>query len=209
MKKAIITIIAAVFMLFLAGPARAALITIAIEATVDYVRDDGNYLEGRISPGDVITGSYTYESTTLDSNPITDYAAYYQYDPLCSVLLTVGGFEFKSDTANLDYRIAISNGYQSRDSYSIGSANNLVLSNGISVDSIYWLLVDYTCSAVQTDALLTTAPVLDQWEENELYLDGGRLYGISGHVTSAVVIPESATMLLFGLAGLLLRRRRG
>jgi len=186
--------------------AKAYPVTIQIEAVVDTVYDSGNYLEGQINPGDIITGYYTYDSLTLDSNPLPDYAAYYQYNPLCIVSLTVGGFHFITDTDNMDYRIAISNGYQSRDSYSVGSKNNLPLSNGVLVHDIYWLLVDNTCNALESDMLPTTPPVLEQWQTNRLRIETDRNFYIDAHVTSAV--PEPATIILFGIGTLLFRKRR-
>jgi hypothetical protein len=202
----IIPIVLAVYGLFFWPlPAYATLITIQIEAVVDSVEDYGNYLEGQISPGAIITGYYIYESTTLDSNPLPDYAAYYQYNPLCIVSLTVGGFHFTTDTDNMDYRIAISNGYQSQDSYSVRSKNNLPLSNDVLVHDIYWLLVDDTGNALESDMLPIIPPVLNNWQTNQLHLEGDRTFLIDAHVTSA--IPEPTTFLLLVLGGLLLRKR--
>ena len=56
-------------LLFLGAAAQAELITIAIEATVNIAEDDGNYLEGKVNVGDIITGYYTYESSTSDIYP--------------------------------------------------------------------------------------------------------------------------------------------
>jgi hypothetical protein len=56
-------------------------VTIYIEAVVDSVGDSGNYLEGKISPGDIITGYYTYESTTPDSNPSVSLGRYEHHTP--------------------------------------------------------------------------------------------------------------------------------
>ena len=41
-----------------------------------------------------------------------------------------------------------------------------------------------------------------------LHLDGGRPYGIVGRVTSAVLIPEPATILLLSVGVLVLRKRQ-
>ncbi|MFZ0033483.1 MAG: hypothetical protein WAK60_00665 [Sedimentisphaerales bacterium] len=63
-------------------PTHATPITIQIEAVVDTVDDSGNYLEGQISPGDIITGFYTYESTTPDSSPLDLVQGnYWHYSP--------------------------------------------------------------------------------------------------------------------------------
>jgi hypothetical protein len=210
MKRGIITIVIWALS-FWTLPAQATLITIQIEGVVDNVMDAGNYLEGKIKPGNIITGFYTYESTTPDSNPIPQVADYLHHAAPCGISLTVGGFDFKTDPANVDFLVEIINDYTSgglQDNYGLISYNNLPLSNGVSVDSIYWRLTDLSATALSSTELPTTAPVLEDWQLNHLRLDGVKdAFHISAHVTSA--IPEPATALLFGLGvGLLLRKRR-
>ncbi len=74
-------VVFAVVQFFSFTPAQAELITIAIEATVDTVSDPCGHLEGNISLGDTISGYYTYESTTLDSNPADYVGDYWHYAP--------------------------------------------------------------------------------------------------------------------------------
>ncbi len=190
-------------------PVKASLITIEIEAIVDSVDDDYGYLEGKINPGDTITGFYIYESTTPDSSPDDPVVGhYYHYAPPAGISLTVGGFEFKTDPTNIDFLVGIVNDNPSgHDIYWIHSYNNLDLSNGTLVDSIYWQLNDLTGSVFSSDALPTTAPILDDWQRNHLRLGGERgRYIVDATVTSA--IPEPMSILLLGLGGLLLRKRR-
>jgi len=196
---------------FCARPAQAELITIEIEGVVDFVDDDGNYLEGKISPGDIITGFYTYESRTPDSSPLDPVQGnYWNYAPPAGIALTVGGFNFMTDPFNIEFHVAIRNDNQSGDDvYWIHSDETLFLPNGTLVGGISWTLKDHTGSALSSDALPTTAPALDDWQENILNFGGGTRasgYSILGHVTSA--IPEPATILLFGLGTMLLRKRR-
>jgi len=190
--------------------AEGTLITIEIEAVVDGVGDDGNFLEGQISPGDTITGWYIYDTSTPDTNPLPNYATYWHYVSPSGISLIVGGFEFRTNPDDVNYRIAISDGYQSRDTYSIRSINNLPLSNGTLIEEIYWLLEDPTEEALYSIELPTTAPVLTDWQQNILNISGpgghGPGFGIQAHVTSA--IPEPATVLFFFFGGLLLRKRR-
>jgi len=190
-------------------PAEGTPITIEIEAIVDSVDDDYGYLEGKINPGDLITGFYIYESTTPDSSPLDPIVGHYwHYAPPAGISLTVSGFEFKTDPTNINFLVGIVNDNPSgHDIYWIHSYNNLDLSNGISVDSISWQLNDPTGSVFSSDALPTTAPVLDDWQSiYGLRLDGERGgYIIDATVTSAV--PEPATIILLGLGGLLIRKR--
>ncbi len=211
MKKEIKFTVVVVF--FLCGlalwplPAEGTLITIEIEAVVDSVEDEDNYLEGKINPGDTITGFYIYESTTPDTNPSVYVGDYEHYTSPYGIFLSVSGFKFETDLTNVDFFIEVVNDYPSGDAYMVGSSNNLPLSNGVSVDPIDWQLGDNTGTALSSDALPTTAPTLNDWQSNRLRLDGERGgYIIDAMVTSAV--PEPATLLLFGLGGLLLRKRR-
>jgi hypothetical protein len=202
MKRRIISII---IVIISALPAQAELITIEITAEVDSVLDGGGrLLEGRINIGDIITGTYTYDSDTQDSNPSSTVGSYWHYAPPAGISLTVGGFEFQTDPANLRFLVGIGNDSTS-DSYILGSNSNLPLSNGTLVSFIVWQLVDPTATALSSDALPTTPPILGQWQENFLRIGDFRTFFIDAHVTSAV--PEPATILLFSLGVLFLRKR--
>jgi len=194
---------------FSALPAQATLITIEITAEVDSVEDNGNYLEGQINPGDIITGTYTYESSTADSSPLDPTQGnYWHYDPPAGISLSVGGFDFQTDPAGVEFCVAITNNDLSgQDFYLIYSQNNLALSNGTLVGSIWWQLNDNTGSALSSDVLPTTAPFLDNWQSgNILSLYGAMCdYIVDAHVTSAV--PEPATIVLFAIGALLLTKR--
>jgi hypothetical protein len=203
--KFLLIVLAVCGLFFWPLPAKATLITIQIEAVVDSVDDSGNYLEGQINPGDIITGFYTYESTTPDSNPLATIGRYEHHVPPHGIFLSVEGFDFETDPANVDFLIEITNDYPPNDDYFLLSHSNLPLSNGVLVDSISWWLYDPTGSALSTDALPVTAPLLNDWQGNHLRLEGDRTFLIDAHVTSA--IPEPTTFLLLGLGGLLLRKR--
>jgi len=194
------------------GPVGAggALITIEIEGVVDSVYDPHGYLEGKISSGDIITGLYTYDLSIPDSNPLPQGADYEHLVPPCGISLSVGDFVFQTDMTNVNFLIEIINNYPPVDNYLVRSHNNLPLSNGTLIGGISWLLEDSTGNALSSDALPTTAPVLDDWGFNRLNIGGGtraRPLGIQGRVTSVVVIPEPATVLLFSFGGLIFVRR--
>jgi len=211
MKRAIIALLVILGVACSAGPAQGAIITIAIEGVVDYAYDPHGFLGADIEVGDLITGTYTYHTDTADSSPIEGYAAYWYYDAPGSIYLSVKGVEFKTDPASVDYGIAISDGYLSRDIYAVGSSNNLPLVSGIPVEDVYWLLEDPGLTALSSDALPTRAPLLDDWLVNEVMINGpgrGLSFSITGHVTSAVVLPEPATVFLLVAGAVLLRKRK-
>jgi len=207
MKTKIYLIIAAVIILSLTLPARAELITIAIEATVDIVEDYGDYLEGQISPGSIITGYYTYESTTPDTNPSGLVGDYWHYSSPCGIFLSVGGFNFQTDLTNVNFLVEIVNNNAGIDGYLVRSYNNLPLSNSTIVDYISWVLQDYTMDAISTDALPLTIPILEDWPSmNDLRLESDRNFLVDAHVTSAVLVPEPATLLFLAFGALILRK---
>jgi len=189
--------------------AEAKLVTIEIEAVVDYVDDDLSVLEGKINVGDIITGWYTYDTSTPDTNPLPYVGDYEHHTPPSGISLSVGGFEFKTDPANIDFLVEIINDSTSgglHDSYVLISYSNLSLSNGASVDTIAWFLRDASATALSSTELSTTAPVLDQWQANVLSIESDRAFGIRGHVTSA--IPEPTAILLLTVGALLVRKGR-
>jgi hypothetical protein len=104
------------------------------------------------------------------------------------------------------------------DAYKIESINNLPLHNGVWGTRIKLELYDSTFSALSSDALPATAPVLDDWEtcENDIYIYGNypgynpREYAWSfkAHLTSAFLIPEPTTLFFLGLGFFFLRKRR-
>jgi hypothetical protein len=150
-------------------------IAIAIVAEVTGVYDPYNLLGGAINVGDKIKGKYIFDSTTPDSYPGYQFLGMYEhYSPPYGIELKCGGFVFKTDPNNVDFGIIIFNDfyYYYGDAYAPFSANNLDLPNGLKVDFIGWALSDPTGNALSSDALPTTAPVLSDWSQNELFIDG-------------------------------------
>ena len=111
MKNTIISVMVVVLCGLSVPKAQAELIIINITATVNIVNDFGNYLEGKIHVGDTITGSYTYESTTPDTAPFNDPTVgdYWHHSQPCGIFLTVGGFQFKTDSTNVSFLVEVIN----------------------------------------------------------------------------------------------------
>jgi hypothetical protein len=202
MKK--IIIIASIGILAVIAPqTQAALIEIAIEAEITGVSDSGNLLEGNVNVGDIITGSYKYDSETPDSSPLDPVQGnYWHYSSPYGVSFNVGGFNFQSNPSDIDYFFFIRNNTSlGNDIYGFDSYSNSELSNGININLIGWVLKDYSGDALINDELPLTAPVLNNWiDENILVISGGvereETFGIGARVTSAVLVPEPASLLL-------------
>jgi len=209
MKDTLTTLLAmACLLLGAAGPANAAPVTIYIEGVVDDVIDYDNYLEGQISIGDPITGYYRFDSDTPDQDwlwgsPSLIVGRYHHFSPPSGIYLTIGDLIFQSTHDNVNFLISIvNNNSEGADIYAVSSYNNDPLDNATAVDFIAWQLTDSTGSVFSNDHLLSVAPILDQWTENILRINGTNdaFFMIQGHVTSAV--PEPGTLLLIGLGAM-------
>jgi len=210
MKRGIILLAVILALVCYVGPAQGAIITIAIEAVVHGVHDPDNHLEGLVNIGDLISGTYTYDTGTLDSSSSVNVGRYEHYSYPCGFSLSVVGLHFMTDPGNTNFVIRILDDYLYDDFYWLTSYNNLPLSNGTSVNNIEWVLGDPSETAVSSIELPVTAPVLDAWEVNYLNIEGpGTRDNIlfQAHVTSAVVIPEPSTILLLGFGAIALVRK--
>jgi hypothetical protein len=155
-------------------PTNPGIITIKIVGKITEVYDQYNLLGGAIQVNDIITGKYIYESGQPDLYPEDPTYGYYEYtSSTFGMELKTGGFEFKTNPSNVQFGIIIFNDdIYSGDEYIVTSEENLPLSNGLLVDMFYWGLADSTITALSSDALPTTAPVLSDWEYNQMDLLG-------------------------------------
>jgi hypothetical protein len=146
------------------------LIGVKIEGKVYEVTDPNNLLGGAIKVDDPMKGKYIYNIKANDTDPNPTFGIYWFYSSPCGIEVTIGNFIFKTDPNNLEFGIAIGNDYvnppNSGDGIEIGSNNCLNLSNGLIVTLIDWGLYDPSGTAVSSDALLTTAPDLPDWEQS-------------------------------------------
>jgi len=204
MKRAIIL---SILLFVVCDPAGAALVTIAIEGVVDYVDDPYGLLPAEITPGDAITGIYTYDTATADSNPFSMYGSYRHVAPY-GIFLTVGDLSFESSAPATDFLVGIGNDYPPNDDYYLLSYNNYSLSNGTPVDYISWQLDDPTGTALSSTDLTGDAPILSNWQSNILSITADRMYAIKGHVESVTIVPEPATPALLAIGALAMGRKR-
>src|SRR5206468_6529793 len=83
--------------------ATCAQITIGIRATVTLVDDPDNLLNNTVHPGDIITGMYSYNSFTVDSNPLPEVGDYRYNTMPNGIRLNVNGLTFGTDPAHVDF----------------------------------------------------------------------------------------------------------
>ncbi len=168
-------------------------ITIELTAEVTGVYDVYNLFYGRVNVGDILTGTYTYNLLTQDSDSDSTVGTYKHSSSPYGILLTVGGFVFQTDPDRVDFLINVRNSYP--DSYSLISYNNLPLNDVVAVQQISWQLRDLNGNALDSDALPSTAPALGDWQAtvNNILISGVSIpipmmsYYIQAHVTSASV----------------------
>lgn len=164
----------------------------------------------KIQTGDTFIGTYTYDSSTIDSGGGT-----YQHNSPYGIDIFLGGFEFKTSPSHVgQFAVRIRDNvanYYGRlfDAYGVQSDDNSPLSNGVEISTISFGLSDSTHTALSSNALPLIAPVLGDWDSTSVQIYGiWNSLSIQGTVTQAVLIPEPATLLLVGVGGVLLRRKR-
>jgi hypothetical protein len=211
----------AVFLLmfgFGVGAASAAPITFQFAGTLsqDPLLDPGDPFSGTITSGVAFTGSYTFESTTADSDASSAVGSYTSTGGTLDV--TIGGNLF---TASDLLNIGVQNGFV--DFYTVFAQNTTA--NWFDLSLTFG---DLDGTALLGTALLTDAPSLAQFEITTLFLSGmilGNQVQIDGTVTSLrctsgcvpggetgqlVPVPEPASLTLVGLgaAACVARRKR-
>jgi len=166
-----------------------------------------------LSGGELISGSFTFESTAADTDPdISSFGRYW----LSDLNVTVGSY-----TTNTFYSgvvVAMDNyvypGKDPVDSYSISAnvtSDNIPISNGIAF--FYGLdiqLRDSSANAFSSDALPLTPPDLSEFEDPRLLISfASEVNGINYSATriwalesltsaETVPVPEPSTIFLFG-----------
>lgn len=194
--------------LLLSAPiAHAVPITIEITGEVTNF-SDGTGLLNTIHVGSIFSGTYTYDSSTIDSGD-----GHYVHDAPYGIILSLGGYEFKTAPGHVgqfDMRIADDlEGNGVKDYYSVLSHENALLPTGITVSLIRWDLNDSTHTALSSTVLPTSAPSLAAWDYNYVEIYGGNSQGgfyLGGTVTQAV--PEPLTGVLMVIGVFFFRRRR-
>jgi hypothetical protein len=213
MKTKIITLAIVTCCWACLNQAQAVPIAIEITGNVTSASESGSGLPDTIYAGVSFTGTYTYDSSTVDSG-----GGHYVHNAPYGISLSLGGYEFKTapnHVGQFEMRIGDDlsvNGV--KDFYIVRSEyqNISIPSVGFNVSSIYWELWDTTHTALSSGDLPVTAPVLTDWNYNyfEIYGYDGTSNGllIHGIVTQAVIVPEPLTGILMAMGVFFFRRRR-
>jgi len=204
--------------------AQADSITFIFTGHVVTVEDMSGVLGGSITTGTPLSGTYTFDSLTPDSNAFPDVGDYLHTSAGNGIIANMGPFTFQTDPNAVDFLLEVVN-RPLRDNYLLRSFNNIASGPLPPVSEelhIAWQLDDPTATALTSDALPLTPPDLSQWEqvfaftvdnpgsefplfssESPPFPDQGRFF-IRAIIDSVSPIPEPTTLLLLGsgLAGL-------
>jgi hypothetical protein len=80
---------------------------------------------GDIAPGDVITGSYTYNPQTKDADSSVEVGFYPHTQQPYGMQLDLGSFSVQTEPADADFQITITNNQNGSDNYQVTSFNNI------------------------------------------------------------------------------------
>jgi hypothetical protein len=212
MKKGVgVLIIFAVLFLSLPAVSYGRLITITITANVNHVGDSySNLFNGKVSVGDPVTGTYTYDTSTTDTNPSNpDVGDYWHYAAPCGITINIGSFIFESDRNNVRFLLEVLNSPSQQDGYGIQSYNNICTSDSdIEVGRIGYGIFDSTGNSFSNDALPAT---LFNWDNAVLGIYGprdGLYFEIKANVASVTLVPEPATLFLTVLGLIVIRKHK-
>ena len=222
-KGRIRVLIAVILTAIIAGPSRyvpscyGGLVIVEFTAEVSDVVDSYGFMQGIVNIGDIVTGTYTYDTSTPDSSPFLGIGRYEYYTPPSGIFIHVGGFKSKTDPDNTDFVVTTENDAYlingTRDSFRLENNNNLPFGSDIIIDMISLYLGVHNGNALSSDALPTVAPVVADWQLLRVYVGGyvphirPKGFYFIGDITSAHLIPEPATVLLLGMGCMVLLRR--
>jgi hypothetical protein len=206
-------LLVAALVLGCAASAPAEIVRIGLTAEITYVDPYSQWLDENFKLGDIITGSYTYDTSAPDTNPSPNVGDYRYNSPPFGVSLNCNGFTFETDPQNVNFLLEVGDNhvYSSWDHYLIYSYSNRPLSNDIRISLISWNLDDASGTALASDALPVVPPPLDKWDHDwgvRVYFGPKGGSSISADVSSVYVIPEPSCILLFASGALSLLRRR-
>lgn len=193
--------ISSVLLLIAFNSAYARPVTIEFTATVDWVDDYGNALNGEVIAGQTITGSYSFDTSLPDSDSYPDSAIYTYPAPIPSGIgfnLNVGNLTFaQSSSTSSDFNIHVYNTEGGGDSFGAvtccGNAGKL--SNGTIVNDIYLDLYSAGIDVISTTSLDDAVSVVDKFLYRMFGIYGtdnnGNWYSINAQITS---IAEQGTV---------------
>lgn len=174
MKKTLLFLLSSL-LLISANSTFAEQVTINVDSTVSYMYDPYGVVSD-ITLGQSITGSYTYETTTLDSDPALSVGYYPHAENSGRMELTAGNYTFKTNAfayMPIDIFIDDEEWLAGQEAYFVNSIDN-EMTNGATIDALSINMVNQSSSNALTSSLLTaTAPDLNLFSnEKKVFISG-------------------------------------
>ena len=117
-----------------------------------------------VAVGVPFTGSYTFNLSTPDSNPMTQVGDYNHTTAPYGVSITIGTHTFRTDPLNVNFLLELVNDYVDLDNYVFHSYVNQN-TDGATVEMISFQLDDPSQSALADTSLSASAPDLTKWQQ--------------------------------------------
>lgn len=181
---------------------RAEIVTWAFGGTVEGVFDFDSVLSDAIAPGDILSGTVSFELDTPDSNAGSDSGDY--FSAITTIMGEVNGVSFQGHVPGPENSIKIRNFTDRTDTIAFRSGVNL-----LGLLAAFNLGYDVQPDVITTDALPALPPVFDPDLEGD-FLFVSEADGTSFKVvgTLSFVVPEPATFVLLALPACALLTRR-
>jgi hypothetical protein len=199
------------------GEAKSATLTFDFTATVTSSTGTGSLTGGSVAVGSTISGSYTYDTNTPDSNPDPLQGSYSFSSAPFKVTATAGSNVFETDPNNIVGLIFVNDSYPTNpgpDQFQFhGNFNILPLPSGTvvtgSTTSIFIqgdTSIGGDKNVVNGDGLPTTAPSLPGGLAPQVVLisadgPGGEIFNIQAHLDSLTLRPPTPAENLANLVG--------
>src|SRR5262249_20430546 len=110
-------------------------VTFRFTGKVAHVDDPGGLLNGSVGLGSKLTGAYTFDPGTPDSNKDPTVGDYWHKAAGYGLLVKVGKYEFKTDPAKVNFLLEVVDRPRS-DSYLLRSYNNVSSGPRLPADAI-------------------------------------------------------------------------
>ena len=217
-----IVIIVLVFIISIDSPALGYVVTVEVEGVVTQTDTYGSLtLDGSVTVGSVMTGSYTYDTETPDQHSSEDRGRY----SLASISMNIGNYTAihnpeATEEPRFDIVVGPSSYYDIRSTaplfygpcYIDGEPTNL---EGLDL-SYPGIMMYLRSNSIVSDALpdVDSFPDLSSFYRrefsmgNDVTIDNELGFLIGGEITSITVIPEPASAVMLGLGAVLLALRR-
>jgi len=161
-------------------------------------------LASEFSVSESVVGSYTFESTTPDSDPDPTQGI---YDNAVTAFTATFGGDY-TVTQGSDNDISVLDGLPGNDAYSVFLANPTAPTvAGLNVVALFLGLIDTDSTVFTSDALPLLPPSFSEFEDftsGTIFLDDPNNRSVNFQLTSLTIIPEPSTFVLatLGLLGM-------